>query len=79
MSEETDPNKEHWEPQPVHQVSLDEHLTTQLNDKNIEEKQKLLVTFLIGSLEPDGYLRLPLKTSRTILAYRKSRSKRRSR
>ncbi len=58
MSEETDPNKEHWEPQPVQQVSLDEHLTTQLNDKNIEEKQKLLVTFLIGSLEPDGYLRL---------------------
>src|SRR5271157_1454245 len=58
ISEETDPNKEHWEPQPVQQVSLDEHLTAQLNDKNIEEKQKLLVTFLIGSLEPDGYLRL---------------------
>jgi len=58
MSEETDPNKEHWEPQPVQQVSLEEHLTGQLNDKNVDEKQKLLVTFLIGSLEPDGYLRL---------------------
>lgn len=54
MSEETDPNKEHWEPQPVQQVSLEEHLTGQLNDKNVDEKQKLLVTFLIGSLEPDG-------------------------
>ncbi|HUI92907.1 MAG TPA: RNA polymerase factor sigma-54 [Chitinivibrionales bacterium] len=61
MSEETDPNKEHFEPQPVHQVTLDEHLTAQLNDKNVEEKQKLLVKFLISSLEPDGYLRLPLK------------------
>jgi RNA polymerase sigma-54 factor len=61
VSEETDPNKEHWEPQPVQQVSFDEHLTAQLNDKNIEEKQKLLVTFLISSLEPDGYLRLSLK------------------
>jgi RNA polymerase sigma-54 factor len=61
VSEETDPNKEHWEPQPVQQVSFDEHLTAQLNDKNIEEKQKLLVTFLISSLEPDGYLRLSTK------------------
>lgn len=61
VSEETDPNKEHWEPQTVQQVSFDEHLTAQLNDKNIEEKQKLLVTFLISSLEPDGYLRLPIK------------------
>ncbi len=61
VSEETDPNKEYWEPQPVHQVSLEEHLTGQLNDKTIDEKQKLLVTFLIGSLEPDGYLRLSIK------------------
>jgi RNA polymerase sigma-54 factor len=61
VSEETDPNKEHWEPQPVQQVSFDEHLSAQLNDKNIEEKQKLLVTFLISSLEPDGYLRLSPK------------------
>jgi RNA polymerase sigma-54 factor len=61
VSEETDPNKEHWEPQPVSQVSLEEHLMTQLNDKNPEEKQRLLVTFLIDSLEPDGYLRLSLK------------------
>ena len=61
VSEETDPNKEHWEPQQVQQVSVEEHLVGQLNDKNIEEKQKLLVTFLISSLEPDGYLRLPIK------------------
>ncbi len=61
VSEETDPNKEHWEPQAVHQESFEDRVTGQLNDKNIEEKQKLLVTFLIGSLEPDGYLRLSLK------------------
>lgn len=61
VSEETDPNKEHWEPQQVHQMSLDEHLTTQLNDKTIGKKQKMLVSFLIGSLDPDGYLRLSTK------------------
>ena len=61
MSEETDPNKEHYEPQAVQQQSLDEYLMTQLNDKNIEKKQKMLVAFLIHSLDPDGYLRLPAK------------------
>jgi RNA polymerase sigma-54 factor len=61
VSDETDPNKEHWEPQPIQQISLEEHLAGQLNDKNVEEKQKLLVTFLIQSLEPDGYLRLSPK------------------
>lgn len=68
MSEETDPNKEHWEPQPVHQETLEEHLTAQLNDKNLPEKRKLLVSFLIGSLEPDGYLRLSLKDIADYLA-----------
>jgi RNA polymerase sigma-54 factor len=58
MSEETDPNKEYYEPATVREVSLEEHLQNQLSDKTSTEKQKLLVTFLIGSLDPDGYLRL---------------------
>jgi RNA polymerase sigma-54 factor len=59
-SEETDPNKEFYEPVAVHQISLEEHLQNQLSDKKITDKQKLLATFLIGSLDADGYLRLPL-------------------
>jgi RNA polymerase sigma-54 factor len=60
MSDETDPNKEYFEPVTVQQVSLEEHLQNQLSDKTLTEKQKLLVTFLIGSLDPDGYLRLAI-------------------
>jgi RNA polymerase sigma-54 factor len=60
VSEETDPNKEYFEPQAVHQETLDEHLINQLSEKTLPDKQKLLVTFLIHSLDADGYLRLPL-------------------
>jgi len=58
MSEETDPNKEYFEPVTVQQISLEENLQNQLSDKTLTEKQTLLVRFLIGSLDPDGYLRL---------------------
>ncbi len=58
MSEETDHNKEYYEPVSIQQISLDEHLQNQLSGKTLTEKQKLLVPFLIGSLDPDGYLRL---------------------
>ena len=57
-SEETDPNKEYYEPVTVQQMSLEEHLQNQLSDKTLTEKQRLLVTFLVGSLDPDGYLRI---------------------
>ena len=42
----------------VQLVSLEENLQNQLSGKPLTEKQQLLVTFLIGSLDPDGYLRL---------------------
>jgi RNA polymerase sigma-54 factor len=58
-SEEIDPNKERYEPTAVHQASLEEHLNNQLAEKNIPENQKLLVQFLIGCIESDGYLRIP--------------------
>jgi RNA polymerase sigma-54 factor len=58
MSEETDPNREYYEPVTIQQISLEEHLQNQLSDKTLTEKQKLLVTFLVGSLDPDGYLRV---------------------
>ena len=35
-------------------------MTDQLTEKNLSEEKKLLVQFLIGSLDTDGYLRLPL-------------------
>jgi RNA polymerase sigma-54 factor len=57
-SEETDPNREYYEPVTVQLVSLEENLQNQLSGKPLTEKQQLLVTFLIGSLDPDGYLRL---------------------
>lgn len=55
---ETDPNKEYYDTTPAYQLSLEEHLLNQLSEKNLTEKQKLLVTFLIGSLDETGYLRL---------------------
>ncbi len=60
-SEEVDPNQERYEPTPVYQTSLEEHLNTQLAEKKIPEHQRLLVQFLIGCLEEDGYLRIPLE------------------
>ena len=59
--EEVDHNEDRYEPTPVYQLTLEEHLTTQLADKKFPERLKLLVQFLIGSLDADGYLRLPLE------------------
>lgn len=62
VSEETDPNEQHFEPTPVYGVSLDEHLAAQLSEKKISEKIHLLATFIIGCISDDGYLRIPLET-----------------
>jgi RNA polymerase sigma-54 factor len=59
-NDEIDHNQERYEPTTVYQVTLEEHLTDQLTEKNLSEEKKLLVRFLIGSLDTDGYLRLPL-------------------
>lgn len=59
-SDEFDPNQERYEPVAVHQASLEEHLMGQLAEKNLAEDIKLLVQFIIGSLDNDGYLRIPL-------------------
>lgn len=61
FNEERDPNEEKFESTTVYSESLEEHLTSQLNDKKIPARQKLLVHFLIGSLSSNGYLRLPLQ------------------
>ena len=60
-SEEFDPGQERYEPTPVYQASLEEHLNNQMDEKKLPERQKLLVQFLIGSLEEDGFLRIPLE------------------
>jgi RNA polymerase sigma-54 factor len=59
--EETDPNREYYEPSAVQHVSLDEYLEQQLSEKKITERQKLLMQFLIGCLDEDGYLRIDPK------------------
>jgi RNA polymerase sigma-54 factor len=56
--EEIDHNQERYEPVSVYQTSLEEYLTNQITEKKLPEKKQLLVRFLIGSLDVDGYLRL---------------------
>ncbi|MBD3316500.1 MAG: RNA polymerase factor sigma-54 [Chitinivibrionales bacterium] len=59
---ERDPNEERYEPTPVYQVSLEEHLTAQLSEKKmLSDRLRLLAQFIIGSLENDGYLRMTLE------------------
>ncbi|NLE01449.1 MAG: RNA polymerase factor sigma-54 [Fibrobacter sp.] len=60
-NEEVDRNEERYEPTPVYQVTLEEHLNNQLAEKKLPENTKLLVQFLIGSLDADGYLRVPIE------------------
>jgi RNA polymerase sigma-54 factor len=60
-NEEHDPNEERYEPSPVYQETLEEHLTKQITEKKIPERLKLLVQFLIGSLDKDGYLRFEIR------------------
>jgi RNA polymerase sigma-54 factor len=59
-SEESDPNREWYEPVAVQQTSLEEFLADQLAEKTLPEKQKVLVNFIIGCLDEDGYMRVPL-------------------
>ena len=59
-NKEIDRNEEHYEPTPVYQATLEEHLTDQIAEKKLPEKKQLLVQFLIGSLDVDGYLRIPV-------------------
>jgi RNA polymerase sigma-54 factor len=59
-NEEIDPNGERYEPTPVYQDSLEEHLTKQLTEKKFSERKQLICEFLIGSLDTDGYLRIPI-------------------
>jgi RNA polymerase sigma-54 factor len=58
QQDEIDPNKEYYEPTQVRQVSLEENLENQLAEKKLSERQNLLVKFLIGCLDFDGYLRI---------------------
>ena len=60
-SEEIDRGKEHYEPTPVYQATLEEYLTNQLAEKKLSEEKKPLLQFLIGCLDTDGYLRIPLE------------------
>jgi RNA polymerase sigma-54 factor len=61
INEEIDPNREQYEPVQVHQMTLDENLENQLSERNLTPRQHLLVTFLIGCLDSDGYLRIAIE------------------
>lgn len=56
--EEEKPDSDKWESPVVYQQSLIEYLENQLAEKSMPDEQKLLVQFLIGSLDSDGYLRI---------------------
>jgi RNA polymerase sigma-54 factor len=58
QQDETDPNKEYHEPTQVNQITLEEHLGNQLAEKKISKRRFLLVQFLLGCLDTDGYLRI---------------------
>ncbi|MDD5674909.1 MAG: RNA polymerase factor sigma-54 [Chitinivibrionales bacterium] len=58
INEEVDRNTQRYEPTTVYQDSLIEHLTEQLAEKKLPERKKLLLQFIIGSLDADGYLRI---------------------
>ncbi|MBN1309482.1 MAG: RNA polymerase factor sigma-54 [Chitinispirillaceae bacterium] len=60
-NEERDPNEERYEPAPVYQETLEEHITKQLSERKIPQKMLLMVQFLIGCLDADGYLRIDLQ------------------
>ncbi len=60
-SEEVDSNRERHESTVVYQQSLEEHLAKQLSEKKLPKNRQLLVQFIIGCLESDGYLRIPIE------------------
>ncbi|HEX7509987.1 MAG TPA: hypothetical protein VF335_01695, partial [Chitinivibrionales bacterium] len=57
-NDEIDPNKEYFESTPTYQPTLEEHLENQLAEKKLDPEKRLLVEFLINSLDADGYLRM---------------------
>lgn len=61
VSDERDPNQEHYEPTPVYEKTLDEYLAEQVVEMKVSEKQRLLAGFIIGCLGDDGYLHMPLE------------------
>ena len=63
FNEEADPSAERYESSPVHEETLEEHLTKQLSEKKLRlsEREKLLLLFIIGSLDEDGYLRMSME------------------
>jgi len=60
FNEEADPNAERYEQESVYEETLEEHLTKQLSEKKLGGRQRLLIEFLIGCLDDDGYLSLPV-------------------
>jgi RNA polymerase sigma-54 factor len=60
-NEEVDHNEQRYDPTPVYQTSLDEHLTNQLSEKNLDAELRLLVEFIIGCIGSDGYLRISVE------------------
>ncbi len=58
QQDEADPNKEYFEQPQVSQLTLEEHLGNQLSEKRLSKRQRLMVQFLIGCLDADGYMRL---------------------
>lgn len=58
VSDERDPNEQHFEPTAVYAVSLEEYLTNQLSEKKTTDSQNLLLQFIIGCIGDDGYLRM---------------------
>jgi RNA polymerase sigma-54 factor len=61
VSHETERDTDHYEPTTVYQVSLEEHLSNQLKDKKLDERLQLLTQFMVGCVDSDGYLRIPLE------------------
>jgi RNA polymerase sigma-54 factor len=59
--DETDHNKEYYEPAQVNQITLEEYLENQLAERKLSKPQHLLVQFLIGCLDVDGYLRIGIE------------------
>jgi RNA polymerase sigma-54 factor len=56
-SEEVDYGTERYEPTPVYQPTLEEHLNNQLSERKLPERLQLLVQLIIGYLDKAGYLR----------------------
>ncbi|MBD3344324.1 MAG: RNA polymerase factor sigma-54 [Chitinivibrionales bacterium] len=60
MSEGESSSEQKYEPSPTYSETLSEYLGRQLAEKKMSPRMALLVQFLIGSLDSDGYLRVGL-------------------